>query len=334
MFNKRRSILILLALCMALSMALSSCAIPSGNQNANTSNTNNEANTVDPPVPEDPENPTLNIQFSDLAKYANKSSGMWELLAYLFPDHAIYTVSGRGYVAEPANKDLPLNKYDWSQYSSALKGIDVSTFNGSINWGQVKASGMADFAFIRVGYRGYGNGTARIVEDSRFDYNVRSAVANGIPVGVYFVTKAITVEEAREEANWVVNQIRGKNITWPVVLDIEPIDKGLEDRTYYVKPEERSAMINAFAKVIRDAGYTPMVYANMNMFIAGMDMEAIADVPKWFAMYFKLPHFPYEYQIWQAKNTGSVPGISGNVDIDYSMYDFANKRDVLETVQP
>ena len=329
---KRRFICILLAFCMVLCMLLGACTAPSGNQNQ--ANTNNEANTVDPDpvIPEDPENPTLTIQFNDIAKYAKNSSGIWELLAYLFPDHAIYSVSGKGYVAEPVNKDLPLNKYDWSQYTKALRGIDVSTFQGDISWSQVKASGKVDFAIIRIGYRGYGNGTARIVADARFETNARNAYANGIPIGVYFATKAITVEEAKEEARWIVNQISGKSykVTWPVVIDLEPVTKGLDDRTYFLKPEERSAIVNAFSEIISEAGYTPMVYGNIGMFMTGTDIASIADIPKWFAMYFKQPHFPYAYQIWQSSETGSIPGINGNVDIDYAMYDFANKRDVIE----
>ncbi len=333
MRSTRKSVCLILALCMVLSFVLGACT--SRRNTAN--NTNNEANTVEPDptpvVPEDPNNPTITVKFKEITAAYAKSKGYWEFLANMFPNYAIYSVPGEGYVAEPADPALPLNVYDWSQYESALGGIDVSKFQGTIDWTQVKASGMVNFAFMRVGYRGYGDGTARIVKDERFDYNARSANSAGIPVGVYFVTKAINEAEAREEAEWVISQIKGFNVTWPIVMDFEPAS-GLEDRTYFLKPSDRSAIINAFSEVVRNAGYTPMTYGNIGTYMTGIDLSMVTDCPKWFAQYFNQPHFPYEYQIWQATDSGSIPGISGNVDIDYSMYDYGSGTHVLEPVQP
>ena len=333
MRSTRKSLCILLALCMVLCMVLGACVSrrnqANNSNNANNSvepeNTENNTNNVDP---EDPNDPTVSFKMSELRQMAGKSLGTWEFLANMFPNNAVYRVEGEGYQIDPLIEGLPLNKYDWTKSLSALRGIDVSTYQGVINWTQVKASGKVDFAFIRIGYRGYGTGD--LVQDTRFDYNARSADSVGIPIGVYFVTKAITVEEAKEEANWVIDRIKGRyNITWPVVMDFEPATT-LEDRTWYLHPDQRSDIIRAFSETLKAAGYTPMIYANIGSYMKTMDLSTIGEYPKWFAQYFNLPHFPYEYQIWQATDSGSIPGITTKVDLDYAMYDFANNKDVFE----
>ena len=342
--KRRKRTAALVAMIMALCLLLCSCELPFGlggntnnaaNTNAentetntnssNNSNNSNNANTVPP----EPEVPMLVQKIEDVVKWAYDSYGIWEFMGYLFPDYAVYRISGEGYILEPANKELPQNIYDWTRSSEALKGIDVSSFQKTIDWAAVAASGEVNFALIRLGYRGYTKGV--MAKDTMFDANARGALENGIPIGIYFLSEAINVDEAREEAYWVLDQIKGYDVTWPVVLDFEPISN-IEDRTFFLKPEETSEFINAFFEIIEAAGYTPMIYANVGTFMTAMDLTTVGNYPKWFAQYFNSPHFPYAFQIWQATSEGSIPGISTNVDIDYAMYDFGNKVHVVPPV--
>ncbi len=340
----KRSAIALTAVLMALCLLLCSCELPFGiggktnnaantgvntnteNTEPNANDTNNTANTVDP-VPPEPEVPMLVQKLEDVAKWAYDSYGIWELMGYMFPDYAVYRISGEGYKLIPANKDLPQNKYDWTRSAEALKGIDVSVFQGDIDWAAVAASGEVHFAFIRLGYRGYKTG--KFEKDRKFDFNANGATASGIPIGIYFLSKAINTDEAREEAEWVLDNIKGYDVTWPVVLDFEPVTN-IEDRTYYLKPEETSAIINAFFEKIEAAGYTPMIYANVGTFMTAMDINTVGQYDKWFAQYFNSPHFPYAFQIWQATSEGSIPGINANVDIDYAMFNYSTGEDVIQ----
>ena len=332
MKNRKRSVITIAVLFMALCLLLCSCELPfdiggKGNNTANTNNENNNTNENENTVPPEPETPKLVQNIDDVIKWANDSLGIWELMGYMFPDYAVYRISGEGYILDPVKEGLPLNEYDWTRSSEALRGIDVSTYQKDINWAEVASSGQVDFAFIRLGYRGYGTG--KMVKDNKFDANARGALSNGIPIGVYFVTKAIDPDEAVEEAEWILDRIKGLDVTWPIVMDFEPAS-GLEDRTWFLHPEERSEIIIAFCERIKEAGYTPMIYGNIGTFMTSMDISTIGDYPKWFAQYFNSPHFPYAYQIWQAKDNGSIPGIETDVDIDYAMFDFSTGEDVLQ----
>lgn len=322
------------ALILALCLVLCSCELPFGigtktNNAANTNTQNTEPNTnnTENTVPPEPDEPSVKPhKISEVIKWANDSLGIWELMGYLFPDHAVYRISGEGYILEPAIDGIPRNTYDWTRKSEALKGIDVSVFQGDIDWPTVAASGEVSFAIIRLGYRGYKTGN--FDKDKKFDANAKGATSNGIPIGVYFISKAINIDEAKEEAQWVLDRIKGYDVTWPVVLDFEPVSN-IEDRTFFLSPQETSDIINAFFEIIEAAGYTPMIYANVGTFMTAMDLTTVGNYPKWFAQYFNSPHFPYAFQVWQATSEGQIPGIGTNVDIDYAMYDFANKTDVI-----
>ena len=195
------------------------------------------------------------------------------------------------------------------------KGIDVSRYQGSINWEKVAASGV-EYAFIRVGIRGYGQ-EGNLVLDERFDQNAKNALAAGIKVGVYFFSQAITVEEALEEADMVLDAIEGYDITYPIVYDVEKTsDK--TGRMNQISVEQRTLMARTFIDRIKEAGYTPMIYANMEMWSVLIDMSEFEDVEKWFAYYDTDLYFPYEYAVWQYSDTGRIDGITGDVDLNIS----------------
>lgn len=199
-------------------------------------------------------------------------------------------------------------------------GIDVSKFQGRINWAQVKAAGV-DFAFVRVGYRGYGNGAVML--DETFDYNVAEALKNDLNVGVYFYSQAVSYEEGAEEARFVLENVKAYNINLPIVLDTEdPEDDNA--RTNGLTPEQRSAACLGFLETIKAAGYETMLYANLRWIALDLDLSQLYGYDIWFAQYANEPLLPYNFKIWQYTSEGTVPGISQPVDLNIG-FDFYGK---------
>ena len=295
---------------MALAIALTSCSSPAGNNSGSNSS-------------EAPDEPMFTKPLNEFISYANKSSGLWEMMCFMFQDKVVYKDEDGKFVMDPIIEGLALNKYNWGIKMNAVRGIDVSKYQGTIDWKKV-AEDDVHFAFIRVGYRGYESGKNAM--DERFKTNIEGALSNGIPVGVYFVTKAITPEEGKDEAEWIIRQIKPYNVTWPVVMDFEGA-KDETDRTYYLTSQERTEIIIAFCDTLRAAGYTPMLYGGVGTYMTKMNITKLDGIDKWFAQYFNEPHFPYAMQIWQATDEGSVNGIKGNVDIDYAMFNYTKGED-------
>ncbi len=198
----------------------------------------------------------------------------------------------------------------------SYKGIDVSRYQGDINWKKVKADGV-DYTFIRVGLRGYGTG--EIVLDEKFEKNVKNAFSAGVKVGVYFFSQAITEQEAIEEAEFVLEQLAPYKdmITYPVAIDVEKVASA-SGRMNQLTKEERTNVTVAFLERIAEEGYTPMVYANLEMFGLMLDLEALESYEKWFAYYDSSLYYPYDFKIWQYTDKGSVNGIKGDVDMNIS----------------
>lgn len=194
------------------------------------------------------------------------------------------------------------------------KGIDVSKHQGEIDWQQVAEDGV-EFAFIRVGLRGYGSG--KLVEDEYFEQNVQGALSAGIKVGVYIYSQAINEEELLEEANLVLEKIAPYKIECPVVFDVEKVS-GSNGRMNALSLEERTNLTLLFCQTIENAGYKPMIYHNMEMGALMLDLETLEDYDKWFAYYNPDFYYPYEYKIWQYSHKGSVKGIQGEVDLNIS----------------
>lgn len=195
------------------------------------------------------------------------------------------------------------------------KGIDVSKYQGEIEWDKVAASGV-EYAFIRVGIRGYGS-EGKIVLDEKYLQNIQGATAAGIKVGVYFFSQAVTEEEALEEANVVLEAIAGLDVTYPIVYDVEKTGAS-NGRMNKISVEERTKMARIFVDRIKEAGYTPMIYSNMEMWSVLIDMAQFEDVDKWFAYYDTDLYFPYEYAVWQYSDKGRIDGIGADVDLNIS----------------
>ena len=196
------------------------------------------------------------------------------------------------------------------------RGIDVSAHQKEIDWSRVAATGMR-FAMVRAGYRGYTQGT--IQKDAYFDANMSGALANGMEVGVYFFSQALTPAEAEEEAYQLLEWMEPYHVTYPVVFDWEEQDKE-DSRTQGCDGNTVTACALAFCKVIEDAGYTPMTYGSpRKVYNGGLALEYLQDYPFWLAHYTidtAPTSFRYHYSMWQYSSSGAVDGIEGRVDLN------------------
>lgn len=259
--------------------------------------------------------------------------GTMAILRDLYPEHVVMLDSGQYYFL-PLQEDLAFNSYADENFvadESGLvsyqeegetitkKGIDVSKYQGEIDWAAVKGDGV-DYAIIRVGIRGYSEGG--IMEDEFFRKNMEGAMANDIPVGVYFFTQALNEEEAREEAAFVIGMLEGYTLTYPVYLDIEDVKKA-DCRTNNLTVEERTANAKVFLETIAEAGYQPALYGNMKTYLLMLDLASLEQYDKWFAGYTLPIYYPYEYKMLQYSEKGRVAGVSGQVDVNICFKDYA-----------
>ena len=207
-------------------------------------------------------------------------------------------------------------KYNFASDGSLVKGsgnmgIDVSKWNGTIDWTAVKNSGI-DYAIIRCGYRGSSQGS--LIEDPKFAANIKGATAAGLKVGVYFFTQAVDEREAVEEASMVLNQVKSYTISYPIFLDVEP-SGGRGDS---ISKETRTAVCKAFCQTIQNAGYTAGIYANKTWLESKLDAGSLSAYKIWLAQYAATPTYTGRYDLWQYRSTGNVTGISGGVDMNIS----------------
>lgn len=210
--------------------------------------------------------------------------------------------------------------FDGNGKLSSCTMIDVSTYNGDIDWNAVKAAGV-DYAIIRVGYRGYG--TARLVQDRRFEQNMRGAINAGIRVGAYIVTQAVNTEEAVEEASFIVEKCRGYNVTLPLAIDVEWAGNSYEEgRANSISASTRTDVINAFARTVMNSGYAAMAYANKDWFenkIYSGNLFSLCKI--WLAQYRNTEYtYGGRVNMWQYTSKGRVDGINGDVDISAWVY--------------
>ena len=194
---------------------------------------------------------------------------------------------------------------------SGTMGIDVSKWNGNIDWNAVSNSGIS-YVIIRCGYRGSSQG--KLIEDPKFLANIKGATAAGLKVGVYFFTQAVDEVEAVEEASMVLEQIKGYKISYPIFLDVEPSG----GRADSIDRDTRTAVCKAFCETIQDAGYTAGIYANKTWLTGKLNAGELNAYKIWLAQYSATPTYTGKYDIWQYKSNGSVSGIKGNVDMNQS----------------
>ena len=201
---------------------------------------------------------------------------------------------------------------------TTLKGIDVSTWQGEIDWAKVKASGLVDFAIIRSS-RGPLSEEKPMTQDDMLHKNMVGAIQNDIDVGVYHYCYGETVEQVKEEARFVLSLIQGYDLTFPVIFDIE--DEWYKKNGY--TKEMLTDMTIAFCEEIKSAGYMPMIYSYASFFDSHLDMDRLSEYPVWVAhINTDKPAYDDPYFMWQYSWEGQIDGIEGSVDLDYAYIDF------------
>lgn len=258
------------------------------------------------------------------------------ILRDYFPDQVIYTDNNK-YVFADINAALKKNTYNLQNFKkddkgvitysdqniqTTHKGIDLSKYQGDVDFAKVKQENI-EYAIIRCGYRSYGTGV--LTQDSSFPTYITNALSNQIEAGVYFFSQAITVDEAVEEADFVLDQIRPYNVTYPVVIDVEEIFNDTF-RQQDLSKDELTDVVIAFCERIKQAGYTPMIYGNLKYYIGKLDLTRLESYEKWFAYYDDTPYFPYEFSMWQYTEKGSINGINEDVDLNISFKDLSKQK--------
>lgn len=220
----------------------------------------------------------------------------------------------------PITTTVPSEITGLQKLEKPLKGIDVSYYNDKIDWAKVKAAGI-NYAIIQVGYRGCTFGSLKA--DKKFEYNIKSAIENDIKVGVYYVTQAVNVKEAEEEAEYVLKHIGDYSIDYPIYIDIEEVKNSRQKK---LNNKQRTDICKAFCDKIYEAGYETGIYSCQYYFESLLNTKELSKYNIWVAAYEikEKPSTSFEYQMWQSSETGKVDGIKGDVDINYVYYDYLN----------
>ncbi len=201
-------------------------------------------------------------------------------------------------------------------------GVDLSYHQENVDFAALKESGV-EFVMLRCGYRGYSEGG--LVKDEKFDEYAAACNEYGIPLGVYFFTQAVSVEEAVREAEFTIDLIREYDISYPVALDTEYVsEKGARTNNEEIDEDLRSEMCIAFCRKISEAGYYPMIYASENWIRRDLNYEALQEYDFWAPQYLEENDFMYDFTIWQYTERGFIKGVDEEVDLDISMVDYAS----------
>lgn len=206
---------------------------------------------------------------------------------------------------------------------ATLKVIDVSQWNGNINWNTVAKN--VDAVIIRAGYRGYGS-AGTLATDPQFRANIQGATAAKIPVGVYWCSQALSDAEARSEAQYCADLLKGFDIQYPVYLDSEHMGPNACGRADKISKARRTQYGLTFCRAMRDKGYKTGLYCSESWYFDEIDGGAfdLAGFEIWIAKYSKIQP-KYSCDAWQYTDKGSIPGISGYTDLSHFYKDYAGK---------
>ena len=217
------------------------------------------------------------------------------------PNTLNFTVDEHGYMA--------------CQNREYSTGIDVSEYQREVDWEKVRAAGI-EFVFIRIGGRGTTEGG--LYADSMAKDHYDGAKGAGLQVGMYFYSQAITPEEAKEEAEYVLSLLNGYRLDLPLVYDWEW--GGEDSRTTGMEKELLTEITEIFCKAVSSAGVSPMIYFNESQGLDQLDLERLKDYPFWLALYDGTMDFPYAVDYWQYTPKGKVDGIEGDVDLNIRLF--------------
>lgn len=198
-------------------------------------------------------------------------------------------------------------------FSLVTKGIDVSKYQGDINWGKVKASGV-DFAILRLGYTG--TKTRKPTLDRKFARNLTQSAKAGVSVGVYYYSTATTLKQAQNEARFVIEQLKGKKLQYPVYIDTEDAMQAKLSKS------ELTNIVKEFCETMEQAGYYVGIYANKSWFTEQLNDSKLKAYDKWVAQYNTKCTYKGDYGMWQYTDNGKVKGINGKVDLNKCYKDY------------
>ena len=259
--------------------------------------------------------------------------GATSTIRSLFPDQIVVASSGRYYFFPILDEiehhgfgedDFEIGEDGFLAYVGddstveVKNGIDVSRFQGEIDWKKVKAAGI-DFAIIRAGLRGTTEG--KLLVDDFFKANIEGATENGIDVGVYFYSQALDEDEAKEEVQLILDLIEPYKIKYPVVIDVESAESD-SARTVDLSTDDYELVVKTFCDMVSNAGYKPMIYGNVKSFTLLMDAIDVDNYDIWIAYYGTPLYYPYHFNIWQYTSSGRVDGIDGDVDLNICITDY------------
>lgn len=214
-----------------------------------------------------------------------------------------------------------LMKYYEDGKQASFVGVDISKYQDYVDFVKLQKAGV-DYVMLRVGARGYGSG--QIVMDDYFQDNIKRATDAGLQVGVYFFSQAITEDEAREEANFVLENIMDYNITYPVAFDMEHIENDTA-RIDSLSKSEKTKITKAFLDTIQDAGYKAMIYGDKEWLLKDIDMSKLTAYDIWLSQIEDIPDYPYKFTMWQYNTTATIDGIAGYTDLNISFIDYTEK---------
>lgn len=222
-------------------------------------------------------------------------------------------------MSETAN----LRKYTDNGKKISYVGVDISKHNGTVNFRSMKAAGI-DYVMIRLGARGYSTGQLSL--DDNFVENIEDAIDAGLDIGIYFYSQAVTLEEATQEVNFVVQNLTPykEHINYPVAFDMEsvPNDKARIDG---LSREDKTAISAAFLSGIQAAGYIPMLYGNKEWLIKNIDLAQLQNYDVWLSEDEDIPDYPYQYTMWQYTTTGVLNGITGDANLNLCFVSYSDR---------
>ena len=233
------------------------------------------------------------------------------------------------------NQYLPKNPYDNAGFSLgngrltyyidgnqvSFTGIDLSKNNNYVDFNDVRKDGI-DYVMLRMGYRGYSTG--QVTADEDFYDNLKRATDAGLKVGVIFYSQAVTIEEAKEEAAFVIEGLADYEIQYPVAFEMEFISND-NSRIDRLSKEEKTRIAGAFLEDIENAGYVGVIYGDKEWIMVEISYAALSNYGLWLKMESELPDFPYRFHMWRYANAGKVDGVTGTVPISISMIDYSVK---------
>ena len=216
-----------------------------------------------------------------------------------------------------------LKRYTENGKKTSYVGVDISKQNGTVNFAGLKAAGV-DYVMIRLGSRGYSTG--QISVDENFKGNIEGAIAEGLDIGVYFYSQAISQDEAVQEVNFVIQNLepyRG-SIKYPVAFDMEFVAND-EARIDGLSREDRTTITSSFLEGVKTAGYIPMLYGDKEWLIKEVDLAKLQDYDIWLSQETDIPDYPYQYAMWQYSSSGVLNGINGDANLNICFIGYSQR---------